>query len=847
VNSKIAPDKEPHSLFLLSLFAFLELFSSGLVTLLIKPDPKNALIFGFSALRLLLVAGIWSLAIIVLLAGVMASKKKVSLDSAWLVNKGRNLRLPIYAVSFTLILWGWLSLFCPAYLFGKSIYIFERIRPFSIALGVSLAQSWLFFFFARGRLGFRFLGKSAVRKYYQPTLLFVVVVIVLGIFIASTKFGLLPSLIYSNVPGIPLSSLQLFFILLLAGLWITFVPDQDHTQPFWKIINRYRLISILIFLTAVLVWGLTPMLRHFFSLEPAAPSYQPFPYSDARLYDLGGISILRGYGIYFHQSADKSLYMVFLAFLHFFASSNYMIMTWLQILILSFIPAILFYLGAKFHSTAFGIFLSIVLILRQRNAIVLSYKISSVNPKLFMTEEITMLGIVLFAYLVFMWMQDRKIWLAFLCGGCIGAVSLIRFNPLILFPVIACLIVPVFWKMGKKFLLCHLSAYTLAFLIILITWVFSSVNPQGTPWLLLRLRDVINQRYGDIDSSIPGYTGSSLLEMGTAAVKLEGNVISITRSNSPQDWTTKVYAKGTLSQNARSMFIKGGDDTGGIFYRLLYHLFHNFSSSVLSMPDSLKYDDLNHLSQRIYWSDSGEWRGDLPGIQVVLVFLNLVLVAIGLGYSWVRHRWAGMIPMTIFVAYSVSLSAAMNSGGRYIIPMDWALYFYYGLAIVVIVKFVNKVLAGKGQSRPTNLDTGAVQRISDRLKLGFSLAGIICLASLTPIANFILPVMTASTGNQAEVEALRGNISTYEDPGANIVYGEILYPYYENGMLDFDFLTPMGAVSYTIPRTPELKVELSGGEHAFIALRGDNQQNSQVESIYLRQDANPVLIWRHQP
>jgi hypothetical protein len=66
-------------------------------------------------------------------------------------------------------------------------------------------------------------------------------------------------------------------------------------------------------------------------------------------------------------------------------------------------------------------------------------------------------------------------------------------------------------------------------------------------------------------------------------------------------------------------------------------------------------------------------------------------------------------------------------------------------------------------------------------------------------------------------------------------------------MLDFDFLTPVGALSYTILRTPELKVELNGGEHAFIVLRGDNQQNSQVESIYLRQDANPVLIWRYQP
>ena len=307
MNSRILPTREPQYLFLLSLFAFLELFISGVATLLISPDPKSALIFGFSALRLLLVAGIWTLAIVVLVAGVIARRNKLSLDSAWLVYRSRSLRQSIYAISFALIVWGWISLFCPAYLFGKLIYIYERMRPFSIALGAALAQSWFFFLYARGRLGFRDPAKSAFQKYFRPTLLFAVVITGLGIFIASTKFGLLANVIYANVPGIPLSGLQLFFILLLAGLWIALVPNQQQEQPFFKIVKRYRLIPILIFISAVLAWGLTPMLGHFFSLPPAAPSYQPFPYSDARLYDLAGISILRGYGIYFHINIDKDL------------------------------------------------------------------------------------------------------------------------------------------------------------------------------------------------------------------------------------------------------------------------------------------------------------------------------------------------------------------------------------------------------------------------------------------------------------------------------------------------------------------------------------------------------------
>ncbi len=155
MKSKIGPDKEPQSLFLLSMLAFVEILISGIVTLFIAPDPKNSLIFGYSALRLLLVTGIGITAFIVLLAGVTARKKKISLDAVWLVNKSGIVRRLIYLISFALIIWGWLSLFCPGYLFGRRIFIFERLQPFSIALGLCLAQFWIFYLYVRGRLEFR--------------------------------------------------------------------------------------------------------------------------------------------------------------------------------------------------------------------------------------------------------------------------------------------------------------------------------------------------------------------------------------------------------------------------------------------------------------------------------------------------------------------------------------------------------------------------------------------------------------------------------------------------------------------------------------------------------------------
>ena len=847
IKPRILFNRQPQFLFLLCILASLEWFISGVVTLVIIHDPKNSLIFGFSVLRLLMVAGIWILAGIVLVAGVIARKKQVSLDSVGRFIQARNLRFPIYAISFALIVLGWLALFCPAYLFGKQIFIFERIQPFSVALGISLAQSWLLFLFTRDRLGFYAICKLAIKKYLRPTLLFAVILIGLGIFIAVSKFGLLANIDYAYVPGIPLTSLQLFFILLLVGLWFALVPGQEQGRPFIRIVKKYRLIPILIFLITVLVWELTPMLRHFFSLSPAAPSYQPFPFSDARLYDLGAISILRGYGISYLNN-ENPLYLIFLAILHFFAGYNYKLLTWLQVLILAFIPVILFLVGKKYHSAAFGIFLAFVLIVRQSNAMLLSYKVSSLNPKLFMTEEMALLGIVLFAYLVFLWMRERKIWLAFLCGGCIGATALFRLNTLVLFPAIACLIVPAFWKMGKKYVAKHLSAFTLAFLILLIPWIFSSVGPDGTPWLLFKIRLIKDQRYGSIAPSLKSLEGSNLSGMKMAAIPLEGNDLPNLQLSNIQGWVSTDYALAAPSQSIPRALLPSHNPPGGIVPRFLYHLLHNFSTSVMSLPDSLRYDDLDHLTQRVYWADRGGWQGNLPIGQIGLVILNLLLIAIGLGYGWVHHRWAGMIPLAIFIAYSVSLAAAMNSGGRYLPPMDWVFFFYYGLAIIAIIQFVLKVITGRGQSQPASPDLRAAQPASDRRNLVFSLAGIILLASLVPIANYVLPSVTASALQLKEMEAIGQSLSVHEKPGTSIVYGQILYPYADDNELNFDFLTPTGDTSYAIPRTPGLPGGLTGGEPAFIALQSDAQGNfTQLESIYQWQGTKALLIWKNQP
>jgi hypothetical protein len=849
MSFKVGPGKEPKFLFRLSLLSSLELFISGLMTLLISPDPKNALVFGFSLQRLFLLAGIWIFAILVLLAGVTARKKKISLDSAWLVNKNKYLRATIHAITFILILWGWISVFCPGYLFSRQVFIFERLQPISIALGLSFAQSWIFYLFARGRLGFRAPIKYVFQKYYRPTLLFAGVMVVLGIFIATTKFGLVGNLMFWNVPGIPLTGLQLLFILLLAGSWIVFVPVQEQDHRFWKVVTRFRLIPVLIFIAAVLAWGLTPMTSQFFSLRPAAPGFQPFPFSDARFHDVGGISILKGYGIYFFGYTDKPLYMVFMAVLHFFAGYNYSLMTWLQILVLAFIPVVLFFLGKKFYGTSLGIFLSLTMIVRQSNAIILSNRILSVNPKLFMSEELTSLGVVTFCYLVFLWIRERKAWQALLCGACIGAASLLRLNPLFLFPAAICVIVPAFWRLGKKFISTQLIFYILGFMILFVPWVVTGVNPQGTPWLLIKLENVIQTRFGGTQSPVRQSLTSGLPVLGVEAAGLQGSAAFNLAVGNSQGLNSGEYVQALSLENAAATLASGVINPEGVVLPFLDHLLHNFSTSLLSIPTSLRYDDLNQLSQQPYWVEGKEgWLGDLPAAQTGLVFLNILLIAIGLGYCWVHHRWAGMVPMAVFLAYSLGVAAAMNSGGRYIVPMDWVLYFYYGLAVLAMIHFVQKVISGRGSEQSADHNLQPSYKTTDRRSMVFSLVGVVIIASLVPMSNLALPALPANQAARAQVEAARNIISADEAPGISILSGIILYPYNNNGTMSFTFLTPVGVQSYIINiRTTPMMGKLTGGENAFIALGDDALGNPQVDSIYLWEGGATVLLWKFQP
>ena len=825
--------------YIFSIIAFLELIFSGVFTLLVSPDPKNAWILGFSKQRWALALIIILLAFFFLIAGRKANKYNTTFNNFLSNNTSGSIYKVIIVAVFIFIAWGWLSIFCPPYLFSRWANYYERIRPLSIAIGLISFQFTIFPFVSANKEKFFIMPRFDWKKpSFRASIFFIVCSLILAVFIGITKIGLAKDTAYWNVLGIPITGLQFLAVVIIISLGIYYSPVTEKTLSLKGISRFNRFLPFLIYFGTVLVWGLTPMLKHYFSLQPTLPTFQPFPWSDARWLDLGGLSILKGYGINFHHTSDKPLYMVFLSALHLIAGSNYSLMTWLQIFVISLTPVILFIFGKKFYNQSFGFFLALILILRQRNAIVLSYKIASVNPKLLVSEMMTLLGIVLFTYLVFLWIRNPKPWLALMAGGVLGITSLVRMNLVLIFPVIGFVAIVSMWKLTKtKWSLSAL--YTMGFLIMVIPWIVSGVNQEGTPFALIKINTILKSRYQIIPQSTQRPPGLPLrLELHN----------SIQEKTAPKN-NYSIYQQGStsplnLSNSTQSLWVQtliSNDNMNnpGILNLFTNHFLHNIVAAAMTFPDSLVYDDLDHLRLRPYWIEGSGWEGDLDPIQVFFILFNTILIAVGLGYAWTRYRWAGLIPLIIFLGYDLSLAFAMNSGSRYIVPIDWIIYFYYGLSLVCIIKWLNYNFRGQNQIIPVEEEPRESVGFDNKKRFWQSLAILIIIASLIPIANNLAPLIiqpNLSDNTKLFVESIPETLKK----GTKFVSGEILYPYYgTDSTFKFDLLVNGKITSYSIPleRQP-LKVILLGGE---IILIGKNSGN--IDYIYLITGSSLDLIW----
>jgi len=751
-----------------SLWALISGLEGLLITFFLarhESEAESVVAFGLSSQRLVIVLGCLFLALFFLVLVAFQFNKPFSWNET--INKKPNLLRYVIALSalFEIVTLHLLFLI-PDYHFPVLSEYFSRLKPALLWFALIFAQTIIFLAY------FGYLSLANLKNAWKnlPTLIAILIIGLIWGFIALTGIGITPDKLYWNMGGVPLLSWQVW-----AAVGITLL--------IWFLVFRLtrikgsQLPSFLVFfgiwaVTAV-IWIKTPMTPTFNAPGPYSPSNEFYPFVDAALFDLGAQSALYGKGLFFGAFNDRGLLSGFLAIIHLIFGQDYSKVVAVQSAIFAVFPALLYLLGKKLHSRAAGVMVATLAIFKVSNSIFGGKFLSTSHPKLLLTGFPTGIILLLFTLFFVLWLsgKERKSYYLAGMGASIGLGILLRHNIFFMLPTLFTL--GIFsWKWQWRLALPDVFLVVGAFFITISPWMWRNQKVAGEPFFFLaQFNRVIEERY------VP----QSYMEQNKTAVNRSSRMLA-TRSLESQ--TQQDY----LIDLNQYQFIPE-------------HFVHNLITSVLVLPPSPVLDDLRRTVEKYpYWGRIENMDiGDISFPMGIFLSVNLIVLSIGLGASWKRYRIPSLAPLVVFLFYNLANAFGRTSGGRYIVPVDWVIYFYYAIGLVEILRFCISALGFKTGNFAEKVVDNLNSKNSNQ-KLNWKKTGLIILpfflAVLTlPIIEFTSPgakppESTKSLLGQLEqisfFEKTRLSQTEMEEflshPDALILSGHGLYPrYYSYG------------------------------------------------------------------
>jgi hypothetical protein len=670
-------------------------FVTALAIVLIPSDPKNSIFLGLSLQRLVLISVMLCAGIAAAVFSVKTYRDQVYGERVWRSLFGRE------AVART-IRWGalavfilsWIVSFTPPYRFGNFKDYFIRISPLIFWLTftsvLTLAVSWI------EKYGFHwqhlFDVLRAQKKTFIIGLIALTILTLTWIMIAATGMGIRVSEDYWYGTGVPILGLQILLALaigLAAFFW-------ERSSP-----NLPARVDLIVFLllwgVAAFLWVREPLRPSFFVTPPRPPTFEFLPYSDATVFDLASQFALIGQGINNGIFFDRALYIGFLVFLHSLAGQDYSQVIALQAAIYAVLPAILYLLGKAIHSRSFGVTLAMLAALRGINGIAASDMIDLANQKQMLTDFPVVIFVALFALMAVKWIKDpgKNYPYALWAGGVAGLAIMLRTHALFLMPLMVLLAVITYWRQKLRGLM--VSA-------LLVMVMFASIIPWGIhsggsvfDVYMARIRTVIQVRY-PVSTPAPPTTQviAPTLASPTVVVQTTAAPVPTSVAVTPVVITSPPPADtGKVTQSAT------------IFTSITTHFLHNVVTSFFILPTSPVVHDLQHIIKEAtpFWDQY--WDGSLDIASVVFLALNLLIISLGISIAWKYAKLAGLVPAGIFLFYNLANALARTSGGRYIVPTDWIVFFYFALGLLQIILWGLTVFNLKVDAHETVRDNDA--------------------------------------------------------------------------------------------------------------------------------------------
>ena len=716
---------------------------SGALTLVrlasVPADPKNALLLGFSASRLVMMALVLGLSLALAALAWFSSRRPLCLHPA-----GRPL---FYSMGIPLA--ALLALVCRGTLFylyyypeGEYLAYHARLEP--LLTWVGWLALLLFGWMVMLRFGLRI---EDLRQRWHGVLAGVSAVLALCavavLFIHLTGIGWEMDAVAWGKPGVPLLEWQLWLAAVVGIAVATLRPERSG--GLWTDVG----LALLIWIGATLLWQAQPIPISYFTLGPYPPNQELYPYSDAANHDLVAQHLLLGNG-YMHAVVKRPLLSLFFGGLHLLTGQDYRAVVNLQTIVLALLPVSLYFLGRALHGRGLGLALALLAALREVNMIAATPFSRISHSKLLMSDEPAALGLVLFTLAAVVWLKApyRRRLMPLAAGGVMGLQMMVRPQSALLVPFVLAL--AFFALRGDKKWPARTSLKSLGTIwlasaalmgvgiaLIISPWVVRNYALTGrVVFDQTEQVGIFTQRYTDM----PGYAMPDRLPGET-----------------DEDYNQRLVDE-TLRYTLRN--------PGSVARFVAAHFLNNSIHTALTIPireGVSGFGDAFTITSN--WYDT--W-GDRPlrSGEAVRLTLNLGLMVLGVVFAWRRWGWAGLLPLLINLAYSLSNAVVRNSGWRYIFPADWAGYLYYMLGLIEVLLALLLVLGFKRvETPPRDVRIKAFAwRGAAALGAAFLLAGM-----LTPAAEWFFPVQYPPKDESAALpseqqEQLAGLMAAAEVP-----------------------------------------------------------------------------------
>lgn len=785
-------------------YSFVLAFSALLLiaSMFLSPsEPGNSIFLGLSLSRLALVLVLFS-ALILLTAlffkALRDSEWTEGLLEGWF-GGGRFSSLLAWLTGSVFIL-GWIGTFLPWYRAGLLGPHWNRIQPIMIfILAVGGATLTVF---AVKRSNFSIHGAKEFAVLRGSVVLFLVSLpFLVGSIFSKYQAYLLEDFWYGA--GVPLLPSQLILALLAAVLLMLF----------WKHTNTKQLdfiLIILLYVMTAILWAREPLQRSFMFPGPYAPNHVLYPFADAATFDMASQfgEIGQGIIVFNNPFFERTLYISFLIYLHSLFGQNYETLMAAQAVCFAVLPSIVYAIGRSLNLRSAGIVAALITMLRGANSIAASRWIDLASPKMTLTDFPTAIAIALLVLLICKWLKQpaQKWQYALWVGGAIGLTLMLRTNGLIFLPLVPLYVLLRLMHNWKNWLVASLLIVS-AVIAITLPWELRNVSRGATFYspIVTKIKFVLQTRYPSPSSSLPTReTIASLLTLREMKAILPAS-------------STLSQIQAQACQNVACFAPK--------------HFMHNIVTSILALPTSPVLDDLRHTVKESYPFWRGDWDGIFSPAAFLLFLGNVFLIAMGVSLAWKRQRLAGLTPLAIFMFYNLSNAFARTSGGRYIVPIDWILTFYYAAGIFFLIAEFASIANIRLSPTLDSEDQAGVLGYSTQSPLATTLFILILLfgvGALVPLAEKVHAPRYANANTtqllqQHEAQIARAGFTmTQLDaflqlPDAELTVGRTLYPRsYKLGQGEIAF-TPYTILQF--PRTAFMLIGSKGSQG--VVLPGD--------------------------